>query len=245
MGLHCLLVFGLDLFRIEQWIRAGGYLALFGLLFACGLGLPLPEDIPLTISGLLVAKGSLGLWGTAVAAWCGIIGGDLMLYNFGRRYGLNITNVPYIGKHVTAQRIRQAEVLFEKYGIWVVAVGRLFAGVRGAMVIAAGAIRYNLVKFIIADGLAAIVSGGLFIWLGHWVGANLGSIEQLEKFRKEKIAGVEHWVAMGLLIGVAGVIGYIWWRKRSRTKASEVLMAKTVDHLVAKDVEPQQFSDQL
>ncbi|MDB5911270.1 MAG: hypothetical protein JWP34_5387, partial [Massilia sp.] len=32
---------------IRQWISHGGYYVLFGLLFACGLGLPLPEDVPL------------------------------------------------------------------------------------------------------------------------------------------------------------------------------------------------------
>ncbi len=222
---------------VEHWIRAGGYLMLFGLLFACGVGLPLPEDIPLTISGFLVAKGHMHIVGAAIAGWCGIIGGDLLLYNFGRRYGLNITRVPFIGKHVTEQRIKQAETLFERYGIWVVAVGRLFAGVRGAMVIAAGTIRFNLVKFIIADGLAAIVSGGLFLWLGHWVGTTLGSIEKLQKFREEKIAGVEHWVLLGLGIAVIAFIAYIWWRRRTHETPSEVVLEKTVAHVAHKRAE--------
>ena len=42
----------------------------------------------------------------------------------------------------------------------------MFAGIRGAMVVAAGAMRFNFIKFVIADGLAALVSGGLFVWLG-------------------------------------------------------------------------------
>ena len=35
--------------RILHWISHGGYVVLFGLLFSCGLGLPLPEDIPLLV----------------------------------------------------------------------------------------------------------------------------------------------------------------------------------------------------
>lgn len=240
MGPTGLLILASVLFSVERWMRAGGYFVLFGLLFACGLGLPLPEDIPLTIGGFLVAKGQLHIIYTCIAGWCGIIGGDLLLYHFGKRYGLNITKVPFIGKHVTEQRIRQAEVLFDRYGIWVVAVGRMLAGIRGAMVIAAGAIRFNLLKFIIADGLAAIVSGGLFIALGHWVGVHLGSIDQLQKFRKEKISGVEHWVILGVLVAVVGAFIYAWWRRRTREKPSEVLLARTVERVIHKHHDPTQ-----
>lgn len=219
-------------------MQAGGLFVLFGLLFACGLGLPLPEDIPLTVAGFCVAKGYFHLAFAAIVAWCGIIGGDLMLYHFGKRYGLNVTKVPFVGKHVTEARIRQAEVLFDKYGILVVGVGRLFAGIRGAMVIAAGATRYSLAKFLIADGLAAIVSGGLFIALGHWVGAHLGSIDQLAQFRKEKIGGIEHWVYLGLGVVAVGVVAYIWWRQKTRVKPSEVLLDRTIAHVTHEDTSP-------
>ena len=171
--------------QVERWFEWGGYFILFGLLFACGLGLPLPEDIPLLAAGYFVAQGKMNLVIASILAWCGIIGGDICLYYFGRRYGLNITRVPFIGKHVTRERILRAEELFERYGIWVVAVGRMFAGIRGAMVVAAGTIRFNFIKFLIADGLAAIVSGGLFVALGYWAGKTLGSISEMREKIKD------------------------------------------------------------
>jgi membrane protein DedA with SNARE-associated domain len=151
---------------IQDLMGTWGYPVLFGLLLSCGMGVPLPEDIPLMLAGYFVAIGKMNLVYAAVSAWLGIMGGDCMLYWFGHKYGLGITKVPVIGKHVTAQRIQYAERLFQRYGTWVVGVGRLFAGIRGAMVIAAGTIRFNIVRFLIADGLAACVSGGLFIALG-------------------------------------------------------------------------------
>ena len=151
---------------IQRFVHAGGYYVIFGLLFACGLGLPLPEDVPLILGGYFSATGHLDLAVVAIVAWFGIIGGDCVLYHFGKKYGLNITRVPYIGKHVTKEGIQKAEVLFDRWGIWVVGVGRMLAGIRGMMVVAAGTIRYNFVKFIIADGLGAIVSGGSFLMLG-------------------------------------------------------------------------------
>ena len=205
-----LAVFSLN--QVEGWFEWGGYFILFGLLFACGLGLPLPEDIPLLLAGYFIAQGKMHWVIASVLAWLGIIGGDCVLYHFGRKYGLNITKVPFIGKHVTKGRIMRAEQLFERWGVWVVAVGRLFAGIRGAMVVAAGTIRFNFIKFVIADGLAALVSGGMFIALGYWAGRKLGSIAEM----RQRIKGVEHWVFLGIGVLVVLVILFVYLRRKRR-----------------------------
>lgn len=180
-------------------IGAGGYFVLFGLLFSCGLGVPIPEDIPLLVAGALVGSGHMHLAIAAVVAWCGIIGGDCVLYYLGRRFGLNITRLPLIGKHVTKERIHKAERLFHHYGIWVVAVGRLFAGIRGAMVIAAGTIKFNFFKFVIADGAAAVVSGGLFLFLGIEFGQNLPKVAQV-------IHTSGGWILGGVIVFAVGFL---------------------------------------
>src|SRR5918995_1196229 len=69
-----LALFSLD--QVERWFEWGGYFILFGLLFACGLGLPLPEDIPLLLGGYFVALGQMNIVWVGVLAWLGIIGGD-------------------------------------------------------------------------------------------------------------------------------------------------------------------------
>jgi membrane protein DedA with SNARE-associated domain len=182
-------------------IGAGGYVVLFGLLFSCGLGVPIPEDIPLLVAGALVGSGHMHLAVAAICAWCGIIAGDCVLYYMGRRFGLNITRLPVIGKHVTKHRIHWTEQRFHRYGVWVVAVGRLFAGIRGAMVVAAGTIKFNFIKFLIADGAAAVVSGGLFLFLGIEFGQNL-----------PKVAEVIHrsgwWILGGLIVFVLGFLAF-------------------------------------
>jgi membrane protein DedA with SNARE-associated domain len=212
--------------HIEELMGTWGYPLLFGLLFSCGLGLPLPEDIPLILAGYFIAIGKMHVAIAAVCAWLGIIGGDCMLYWFGHKYGLGITKVPFIGKHVTAQRIQYAERLFQRYGTWVVAFGRLFAGIRGAMVIAAGTIRFNLVRFLIADGLAAIVSGGLFMLLGHWAGKKLGDLEAL----REKISHYERYVLGGLILAIAVIAAWIWWgKKRHQPPVVEKALEKAVE----------------
>ncbi len=199
-------------------IGSKGYFVLFGLLFSCGLGVPIPEDIPLLVAGALVGSKHISLLHAAIFAWCGIIGGDCVLYYLGHRFGLNITKIPVIGKHVTKVRIMRAQRLFEQYGVWVVAVGRLFAGIRGAMVIAAGTIRYSFLKFLVADGLAAIVSGGLFIYLGMKFGENL-------EFVAHKVHQGGYWV-----FGVIAVllVAFVFWKVRTAKKEH---IEKIEDHI--------------
>ncbi|MGH7213767.1 MAG: DedA family protein [Tepidisphaeraceae bacterium] len=216
---------------VERWMNTGGYIVLFGLLFACGLGLPLPEDIPLLGAGYLVQQGKMNLVIAPVLAWLGIIGGDCVLYYMGRKFGLEITRVPFVGKHLTKERILKAEHLFERWGIWVVGIGRMFAGIRGAMVVAAGAIRFNFVKFVIADGIAAIVSGGLFVALGYWLGKKFGSIREI----KERMKGVEHWVYLGVGVAVVLIVLYAWWRHRRHKTLSEVALEKVEEKIEAHD----------
>jgi membrane protein DedA with SNARE-associated domain len=212
--------------RVQDWIAAGGPGVIFILLFACGLGLPLPEDIPLLASGFFAAHGEMNLVAVSILAWLGIVGGDCMLYRFGRKYGLNITKVPFIGKHVTHDRILKAERLFDRYGVGVVAVGRMMAGVRGAMVVAAGAIRFNFVKFVIVDGLAALVSGGIFVGLGYWLGSKFR-----DKTFDEVVRMVEHragWVVAALSLVVVGFLAYLWWKHRRQKAATDVALAAAV-----------------
>src|SRR4051794_29162534 len=83
---------------IQHWITTrgfgGGVIVVFLLLFACGLGFPLPEDIPLIIAGAFLWTDTHSLVITSIAAWCGIMSGDIVLYMMGRRFGMEITRVP-------------------------------------------------------------------------------------------------------------------------------------------------------
>src|SRR5215470_7759707 len=101
---------------IQRWVTTrgftGGVIVVFLLLFACGMGLPLPEDIPLIISGAFLCTDARSWMITAIAAWLGIIGGDCIIYWMGRRYGMEVTKVPLIGKHLTRDRVERVERLF-------------------------------------------------------------------------------------------------------------------------------------
>ena len=201
--------------RVEFWMERGSYFVLFGLLFACGLGLPLPEDIPLLVAGALVAKGKMNLALAAFCGWCGIIGGDVVLYNLGRRFGLEVQRLPMIGRHLSPRRLDQVHGLFERWGVWVVAVGRMFAGIRGAMVVVAGAIRFTFWKFFLADGFAAIISGGLFLSLGYLFGSRMD-------FLMRKVEEGKKWAMLAALVLAIGLTVWIYLHRQNRASAGEL-----------------------
>lgn len=199
----------IDPVAVEGWLLAGGYALLFGILFLCGVGLPMPEDVPLIAAGALIATGHMQWAHAGFAAWCGIIGGDLVLYHLGKRFGPNITRVPFVGRHIHVGRLEWVKAKFERWGLWVVAVGRLFAGVRGVMVVTAGTIRYPRTKFLLADGLAAVVSGGLFMLLGYWLGNNLPALMRHVQQGK----GV---AMLAALVAVGAAV--LWWYAAGRNR---------------------------
>ena len=211
---------------IKSWVAdpSGGFWGsvgiVFSLLFACGLGLPVPEDVPLILSGAFLLPAGSPLWrwvAVGAACWCGIIGGDICLYFLGRRLGMKVTKLPLIGKHVTVKRVERVQHLFEKYGILVVGVGRLLAGIRGAMVVTAGTIRFNFFKFLIADGIAAVFSGGLFVLIGHLIGPKLNE-ETFEHFK--------HWFIAGAAVLLVGLVIWIVWRARKKKTVGEAIEEK-------------------
>jgi len=229
----------IDADKVEDWVAYGGPWMIFGLLFLCGLGFPLPEEVPIMAAGYFIGAGRMD-WGlTCVLAWCGIIGGDCCLYWFGRRYGLNITRIRLVGKAFTQERILRAEHLFDRWGVWVVAIGRLVSGIRSVMCVAAGAIKYNFLKFLIVDGLAALVSGGLFIFLGWWLGLTLGDFE-------EAVHKVEPYVELFLVlagIGILGFILYLYVRHRRHKGVTDEVLEKVVEFADKHPPQPKPLHD--
>lgn len=189
----------------------GGALISFAALFLCGLGLPLPEDVPLIVTGAFLVQDPNGhVWEEWLIVgglnWLGIMGGDVMLYWISRKLGRNVTKLPLIGKHVTNDRIDKVGGWFNQYGVAVVAVGRLVAGIRGAMVVTAGISRFHFGKFLIADGIAAVISGGLFMLLGHWLGDTLTDAV----FKK-----YSHWFLLGAITLVVLLVAYMLYKRRT------------------------------
>jgi membrane protein DedA with SNARE-associated domain len=199
--------------QMRHWawhrVEDNGPVWLFLLLFLSGAGLPLPEDVPLVAAGVSVARGNMSWTVAATVAWLAMMCGDTSLYILGYIFGYRILHIPLIGRHISEARLKRCERWFDRWGIWAVAIGRMFAGIRTAIVVTAGTMRFNYGKLILADGAAAIVSGGAFLILGYWAGSHIRDVRPL----------VEHYRNLFSLIALAAAIALIpilRWRARRK-----------------------------
>jgi membrane protein DedA with SNARE-associated domain len=202
-----------------HWVESHGYVALFALLFASGMGLPVPEDVPIIAAGVQIARGAMTWYIAGPVAWVAMICGDTALYIIGFIVGLEVVRLPVIGCHISEKRLGWCRKWFDRWGVWAIGIGRMFAGIRSAMVVAAGTMRFNYLKLLAADGIAATISGGAFMLLGYWAGLHSGPVKPfIEKYRD---------VFTYVALAAALVLIIVLWI-RAKRKAEALALTKPV-----------------
>lgn len=186
------------------------YLIVFGILVACGIGFPLPEDIPLIASGYLVWDGTMKGWATFCVTMAGVLLGDSALYFLGRNLGVRILE----SKAQTLfppHKIRRTRAYFRKYGDKIVFFARFVAGFRAVAFFMAGSLRMKYRRFMFLDGVAALVSVPLWIMLGYglgnYFGDEIGSILKNAKQFKTAFSGL-------IFLLVCGLVGRAYYKYR-------------------------------
>ncbi len=194
------------------------------MLVACGLGLPLPEDIALITGGFLAGIGPPnGVGSLALMVMVGLMGilvGDSIIFRAGDTYGDKLLETR-MGRHIPAERIARTRELFTKHGPKMIMVARFIPGVRAVTYFVAGSSHLPYWKFITYDGIAALVSAPLWVLLGHWAGTH--------RAMRRALAAAKH-VQLGIL-AVAGtaLLGWVVYillrRRRLRRLTQERLLA--------------------
>ena len=154
------------------------YLGLFIVLMAAGLGLPLPEDIPLIAAGWLVHKsgGQVDLHRMMLTGLAGVMLGDTMLYYMGRRYGTHIVEHRWLRRIAKPWLVRKAREKYEQHGAKILFAARFMPGLRAVLFMTAGTFRVPAWKFLLIDGSAALISVPTWIWVASKFS---GTIEEL------------------------------------------------------------------
>lgn len=204
---------------------AAGFTA-YGLVFAvlllAGFGLPLPEDIPLIMGGVLVHRGQANLWVMILIGYAGIIIGDSIMFGLGRRFGTNVGATPgFFARIVTPEKRARVEGLFKKHGEKIVMLARFLPGVRTVTYFTAGSVGMSFAKFALYDSIAALASAPLFVVLGYKFGADIDSL-------LHRIAAGERNVVIGLVSIIVLVFLFSRWRAHRERKAAVEALTKQV-----------------
>lgn len=191
------------------------YLVILGILVACGLGLPLPEDIPLIAAGFLIWKGILNWPLTLVVTLFGVLAGDTLLYLLGKTLGGALLNNEGVQGFIKPEKVHRGRAYFRRFGDKIVFFARFVAGFRAAVYFTAGAIKMPYSRFIIYDFVAALISVPIWIGIGQYLGNKWGTeIEQI----LASMEGFKRSLSIGLAIVVTIVIGRFVWKLRRAKK---------------------------
>ena len=185
----------IDLLHFIQPYGAYSYAVIFGVLLACGFGLPLPEDITLVTAGILAARDIIDFKMTVALCMVGVLLGDGIIFFLGSRYGTKLRTTKYFSVVLPQKRDAAVKAIFEKYGDKVIFMARFMPGLRTPLFFATGSYHVPFWKFLLLDGLAAVISVPLWVYVGFLFGANL---EELEIVIKKAQFGI--YAALGSLI---------------------------------------------
>ena len=222
------------------------YLALVAVLVAAGLGVPIPEDVPLAFSGylchedvspvksvLMIDSDGDGVADTLpagsekrvphlpimiLAGMIGVLSGDTIVFFIGR-HGVSSNNfvARHIRKVLTTKRRERVEAHFRKHGALTVFAGRFMPGLRSPVFAMAGLSHMSLGRFLLVDGMAAAISVPVFVLLGYHFAHEIdGFFKFLDRVKL---------VALPLFITALAVAIALYMLRRNRRKTLEMAAA--------------------
>lgn len=191
----------------------------FFVLLLCGLGLPIPEDIVLITAGVLGEINGRSWIEMSLLMYAGVIGGDTMTFFAGRHVGGWVLTSRWFQKIFAPQKQARIVDFFERYGSMGLFIARFLPGLRAPIFFTAGSMKVPFLKFLFFDGMAALISVPVFVWLGHWLWARFH--DDLEQFHKTLSQSQSYalWGAVAIVVVSIGVF-LSWRRKRKAGKTA-------------------------
>lgn len=193
-------------------ISAAGYPGIFVLMFVEGVITPIPSEVILPFAGAAAAEPASGLTpalvilvatagatlGATVAYQIGMRVGRPLITRYGRWFGLGESDVAW------------SERWFARYGTWGILIGHALPGIRSFISFPAGIGKMRLRNFVVFTACGAAIWNTVLVLAGFTLGP------LWEGFA----ATVENVDLIALVVGLAGTLGYVYWRHRRAQTAA-------------------------
>ena len=152
----------------------------FGLLLLSGVGIPLGEDIIIIPAGMFIAHEAMSLWPTLLAAYCGVVCGDIMWFMVCSKFGTRILHKKWFKRTIHPRRLLQAKYQFDKRGAWVIVLSRFIPASRTTTITVAGVMHMPLSKFAIVTLLCCLLTVPMQLFAGWWIAESLQAKSTVE-----------------------------------------------------------------
>jgi membrane protein DedA with SNARE-associated domain len=192
---------------MTDYLLSGSYAAIVVVLILTGMGLPIPEEVPIIAAGVISGHGQLDPWLALVCCVVGALLGDCASYWIGYRLGRGlIQRHRWWGRYVTPEREEKIESMIRAHGFKVFFLARFLIGLRSTIYVTAGILRMSFRRFILIDAACATIIIGVFFGLSYLFGGV-----------------VRNWIRMGewivtvvVVVVLAGVAIFFWQRHRRK-----------------------------
>lgn len=184
---------------INYWIQHYGYGGIYVLLMLGIVGVPVPDETLLALSGFLSFKGELSLFPAFLSGFLGSITGITISYFIGRGFGKVVLGKYGHYIHLTKERLDNARKWFDKIGRWALLFGYFIPGVRHVISLLAGSTKMKFPEFALYTYIGGFIWAATFISIGYFFG---------EKWQKIMEAVHHHIIisSIVLILIIAGAI---------------------------------------
>jgi membrane protein DedA with SNARE-associated domain len=186
--------------NIGHLIETYGYAAVFVLVGAESLGVPVPGETALIVAGTYAGHTHrLNPWLIWLAASAGAIIGDNIGFWIGDKGGYRLARRYGHWVRLDEHKLKIARYVFDIHGSEVVFFGRFVSILRTYAAFLAGTSRMRWSKFLPANAAGGIVWAGIYTLIAYFAGNAL-----------QRASGLIDLVIVGVaVLGIAGVLFFV------------------------------------
>jgi len=154
-----------------------GYLAPFAFLVGAGAGLPVPEEVTMVGSGFLLHRGLVDPFPIIATCYVATLLGDSIPFWLGRHFGMSAVEKPWARRILHPERMVLLRERFDRHGNWAIFTCRFLPGVRMPGFFTAGTAGMSYPRFLLFDGLGALIMTPTWVFLGRSFGERIADLE--------------------------------------------------------------------
>lgn len=173
--------------HLVSWLIRFGAPVLFAAQVFGIFGVPIPDELLLTLAGALIARGTLHPSSTVGAAYAGCLTGITVSYAVGRGVGVKVLRATF-KNHV--DQLERVQALFRRFGGWLLTFGYFIPGVRHLTAIAAGSGCLTYSTFARYAYPGGILWCSVFLSLGYYAGDRWPAVARAARSHLALAAGI-------------------------------------------------------
>lgn len=202
---------------MPEWLRAlaDWLIAAPDAVFLVTLGLaagieniipPIPADVIVVVGSGLAVRAGTHLALLFLAVWIGNVGGALLVYLVGRRYGLAFFQGRIGGFLLRPGQLEAVSRAYHRYGFVMIFLSRFLPMFRAVVPVFAGIARVGFLRTAVPMAIASGIWYGALVYVGATAGRNWEMImEWLQSTSRS---------AWALAIAALLPIAWWWWKTR-------------------------------